>query len=227
MTGQGLYYRIVRLLVRLRYIRFHIEYLESPADDTVFICRHRNATGPLSTLSLMPLGIRPWAFSSFMDDESCVKHLGEYTFPVTWKLSNTSSRILAVILGKAFAALVRSSGAVPVYRQSLKVRQTFAQSVEVLEAGGRLLIFPDIDYTSQDGVAGALYEGFLLLEQIWYKKTGRHIRFVPVNVSLNNRKLTVGKAITFSGGKSFREESAEIARILEKTIDDMTKTYGT
>ena len=227
MASQGRYYRNCRRILRLRrYGRYKLHYEAENSGAIVYICRHRNAIGPLACLCVLPLGARPWAFAPFMDPKACREHLAGYTFPITWKLGPVLSRVLAAVLGPLFAWLVCSTGAIPVYRNSLKVRETYQQSMKALEEGDRLLIFPDINYAEENGEIGALYEGFLLLEQLWNRKTGGHIQFVPVNVSVVNRTVTVGKGISFSGSRSYREEKDEIVKRIEETMDAMAKEYG-
>ena len=158
MASQGRYYRNCRRILRLHYRQYstHIEAENTGA--IVYVCRHRNAIGPLACLCVLPLGARPWAFAPFMDPAACREHLGSYTFPVAQKKNPMLSRILAAVLGPLFAWLVCSSGAIPVYRNSLKVRETFQQSMKALEEGDRLLIFPDVNYAEQSGETGALYD---------------------------------------------------------------------
>ena len=174
----------------------------------------------------MPLGIRPWAFAPFMDSAACREHLSTYTFPVAWKMNPALSRVLGAVLGPLFAKLVCSTGAVPVYRNSLKVRETYQQSLKALEAGDSLLIFPDVNYAEESGETGALYEGFLLLEQLWNRKTGGHIQFVPINVSVANRSVTVGRSISFSGAQPYRDEKDIVVRRIEETMNEMANQYG-
>jgi len=226
MTSQGRFYRVCRRILRLGYRHYRSQSEADNAAPVVYICRHRNAIGPIASLCLLPLGVRPWAFSAFMEREACKKHLREYTFPVTWHLSPPLSRLLAAILGPLFAHLVCSTGAVPVYRNSLKVRETFLQTISALEAGDSILIFPDVNYAEKTGETGSLYDGFLLIEQLWNRRTGEHIRFVPLNVSLANRTLTVGRSISFTGSLPYPKEKDVIVRQLEHTLNDMAKRYG-
>ena len=226
MASPGRLYKVVRGLVRLRFKGYKVEQMKEFASPVVFICRHRNAIGPLSTLCLLPENIRPWAFSAFMDKNACREHLKNYTFPVTWHIHPLLSRVLSFMLGGIFADLVCSSDAIAVHRQSLKVRKTFQESVEAMENGDNLLIFPDINYAATKGDMGALHEGFLLLEQLWNRRTGKHVIFLPINVSVLNRKLTIGEPITFAGDIPFKEEAPVIAGRMEKIMDDMAHRLG-
>ena len=226
MASQGRFYRICRHIVRLRFRKFRSMSEAEVSGAVIYICRHRNAIGPVSSLCLLPLGVRPWAFSAFTDSQACRDHLSNYTFPVTWKIPAHLSRLLGTIFGSVFAALVRSTGAIPVYRNSLKVRETFQKTIEALENGDRILIFPDINYAAEDGDTGALYEGFLLLERLWSRKTGDHIQFVPINVSISQKTLTTGKAIAFTGAMPYAEEKDIIVSQLENALNGMAREYG-
>ncbi|MBQ8952477.1 MAG: hypothetical protein IJ048_00010 [Clostridia bacterium] len=226
MASQGRYYRICRRILRLRYLQFECRSEAEHDNPAVFICRHRNAIGPIASLCLLPLGAYPWAFSAFMDTDACRRHLADYTFPVTWKINPTVSRVLAAVLGPLFAKLVCSAGGIPVYRNSLKVRETFQKTIETMDEGGSILIFPDVNYAEEDGETGALYEGFLLLEQLWNRKTGKHVQFVPVNISLSGKTMTIGKAISFTGQMPYREEKGIILGQLEDAMNSMAKKYG-
>ena len=226
MASQGRFFRNCRRIARLYYRRYTYRREEDLSGAVVYVCRHRNAIGPLACLAVLPMGARPWAFAPFMDPDICREHLANYTFPVTWKINPSVSRFLAKVFGPMFAHLVCSTGAIPVYRNSLKVRETYQKSVKALEDGDQLLIFPDINYTEHAGDTGSLYEGFLLLEQLWSRKTGEHIRFVPVNVSVANKTLTVGKGISFPGEKPYREEKDLVVKQIEEAMDDMARRYG-
>ena len=226
MTKQGCFYRMCRRILRLRFLRFKCQAEADVKGPVVYICRHRNALGPVSALCLLPLHTRPWAFSLFMDPNSCRDHLKNYTFPVTWKIDPTRSRFYAWLGGTLFAKLVCSTGAIPVYRNSLKVKETYRQSIEAMEAGDSVLLLPDVDYTSKDGEMGSMYEGFLLLDQIWNRKTGKHIQFVPVNISITNRTMTLGRSIAFTGALPYRQEKDIIVRQMGNTINEMAEKYG-
>ena len=226
MALQGPLYRICRRILRLRYARFRCTKEAEPEYPVVYICRHRNAMGPISSLCVLPLGVRPWVIDFFMETKACVKHLRDYTFPVTRKHRRFTSRVLAVLLGPPFARLVRSTGAIPVYRHSLRVRETFRETINALEAGDSIVIFPDVDYAKLEGETGSLYDGFLTLETLWNRKTGGHIRFAPINVSMENRELTIGKSVSFTGSMPFSKEKAQIVAQLEDTLNQMAKQYG-
>lgn len=225
MASQGRLFRACRKILRIRYGRYLCEGAVSD-EAVVYVCRHRYAIGPVLSLCCLPVGVRPWVLSTFFDVDECKKHCVDYTFSVSWGLPKWLSKLMARVICPAFTALVHSAAAIPVYRNSLRVRETFAQSLAALADGESLLIFPDVDYTAETGDTGRLYDGFLLLEQMWQRKTREHVRFVPLHISTSRRTMFIGAPVGFSGDRPFKEEKQEIAARLEHIFDEMAKEYG-
>ena len=226
MTSQGRLFRACRGLLRICCGRYRCEGNVS-GEAVVYVCRHRYAIGPVLSLCCLPTGIRPWVLSTFFEKDECRRHCVDYTFSLSWGLPKWLARVMASVICPAFTALVHSAAAIPVYRNSLKVRETFVQSIAALEDGESLLIFPDVNYTTVAGDTGRLYDGFLLLEQLWQRKTHNHVRFVPIHISTSRREMYIGAQVSFSGDKPFGEEKREIVERLEHIFDEMAKEYGT
>ena len=225
MASQGRLFHICRKILRIRYRRYR-QKGAMPEGAVVYVCRHRYAIGPVSSLCCLPVGIRPWVLSTFFDVDECKKHCVDYTFSVSWGLPKWLSKAMASVICPAFTALVHSAASIPVYRNSLKVRETFSQSLTALDGGDSLLIFPDVDYTAETGDTGRLYDGFLLLEQMWFRKTHEHVRFVPLHIGTHRCEMVISEPISFSGDKPFKAEMQEIAAQLESIFDEMAREYG-
>ena len=95
--------------------------------------------------------------------------------------------------------MVRSLRAIAVYRNGAKSMLTLRESIKALLAGESILLFPDVDYTSENGGVGELYKGFLLLERMYCAKTGKHLPFVPIVVKPRKR-IAIGQPVFFSDG---------------------------
>ena len=226
MPSQGPYYRAVRKLLRLGFMQYTCHYAEELKSPVVYICRHRNTVGPISTLCLLPLGARPWVLSVFTNRAACRAQLSEYTFPVTWRIKPRLSRFLGRLCARPFTGLVQSTGAITVYRNSLQIRSTFQDTIAALENGDDVIIYPDVNYVEENASNGSLYDGFLMLEYLWNRKTHGHIHFVPVNISASNARMDVGRPITFPGLAPYAEEKATIIAQLEQALDSMAQEYG-
>ena len=86
-----------------------------------------------------------------------------------------------------------------VYRNGAKSMLTLRESIKALLAGESILLFPDVDYTSENGGVGELYKGFLLLERMYCAKTGKHLPFVPIVVKPRKR-IAIGQPVFFADG---------------------------
>ena len=212
-----------RILNKMQYRTPSREAFTEPA---VYICRHSDAKGPLASMLNIPMEIHPWSFYVFCDVENCYKHYSEYTFPVRFGWSKLWSKVVAWLGSPAYVALLKSAGAIPVYRNSAKIYSTFKLSVEALEKGESVLLFPDINYTATSGDTGALYEGFVILERMYYKKTGKHLPFVPMHISDEKKSIFLGEPILFADGISFNDQQLIVVQKLHDVMNEMTEKYG-
>ena len=112
------------------------------------------------------------------------------------------------------------------WRGSLDIRETLRQSQEALAQGQSLLICPDQDYASNEDEVGALYSGFLHLERPYYKVTGEHLPFVPLCCRKEDKTLVIGRALSFTGEKPFRQERDELAQALAGSMNDLARSAG-
>ena len=94
---------------------------------------------------------------------------------------------------------------------------------QALARGESLLICPDQDYASTGEQVGQLYSGFLHLERPYCKATGRHLPFVPLCCRRSDKTLVMGRALSFTGEKSFRQERDELARALTRAMNELAQ----
>jgi len=164
----------------------------------VLLCRHRNMRGPF--YSIVRWGgkdVRTWIYHPFLKKDTFFEQMYGYTLTKRLHFPDWLARIGARVMSAVIPPLITSLGGVPVYRSDGRIRETFRISMEHLEKGRSILIFPDVDYTSNEGV-GDVYDGFFMLERMYYKKTGRHLPFVPVHLDTKARSLTFGKPVSFT-----------------------------
>lgn len=221
-----LYYGCRFILKYLCGMKYNAPAKEDFPEPAVYVCRHSNMKGPILSMVNLPIHVHPWAYYVWCDEDSCRKQCEEYTFSVRFGWPKWKTNMVARLISKPFAALIRSAGSIPVYRNSFKVRETFKQSVEALKRGESLLIFPDVEYTVQKGDTGALYEGFLMLEKMYMKETGKHLRFIPMHISDGQRRLVLSEPICFEDGASYGEDKRRVIQALHSAMNEMMEEYG-
>ena len=113
---------------------------------------------------------------------------------------------------------LKSFDPIPVYRGSAKnIFKTFKMSVECLNSGDSILLFPENpekDYTEK--VSG-FYSGFADLGRMYYRKTGKSLIFYPAYASKRSRVLRIGEGVKYEPGGG-REEKERIVASLEERM---------
>ena len=202
----------VRLFTKKRKVEGEI--LDGPC---VYLCRHRDEDGVIGAFTSLKTVLRPWALNFCVDYDTCRRHLREYTLKEKWGKNSFISGLVAPIMAFGLTSLVRSARAIPVYRgeEGRKSIVTIKSSVRALEDGEQLLVFPDVDYASGDArESGEVYKGFVAVDKLFFRRTGKRVRFVPVYMT--DDKVVLHQPIVL--GEEAEEQT--IARIVEKIYNE-------
>ena len=209
---------VVRFFTRKRMIEG--EMLDGPC---VYLCRHRNKDGVIGVFAALPDVLRPWVLHTFTKYQKSIRHLREYTLTEKGKMSRFWAAILAPFCGVGITSLAKSARAIPVYRGrdgAMKSIGTIKASVRALEEGDRLLIFPDVDYANEEDVDdGEIYKGFIMVDKLYFRRNGTHVKFVPVYLS--DEKVVVHPAFELLEGQEECVCKKIIAGIYNDQVDVM------
>ena len=207
-----------RPFVRLTTGRWTAQ-VEVPKSPTVFVCSHSNMRGPLVTQCWLPFPTRLWVFHMFLEKETCRAQYRDYTFSQRFGFPKPLAAFLAWAVSGYVSALVRSVGPIPVYRSSVRIKETFRSTISALQAGDSVLVFPDVDYTdSTDGI-GAVYDGFLLIDRFWSRVSREPLDFVPLRLDTAARRITAGKAVRFDRSADRKSEMVRVREALRGEIN--------
>ncbi|MFQ8833390.1 MAG: hypothetical protein ACLR7U_11335 [Ruthenibacterium lactatiformans] len=155
-----------------------------------YVVHHRNMSGPVHTLALLPDEPRPWVLHVFLDRHECFAQYYGYTFRKRFGWPAPAAWAAAGVLSLTVPAVVRSFGAIPVYRSLKETRDMMEQSAQALLRGESIMLCPDVAYDSAAPATGEIYKGFLQLEKLYHAGTGAHLRFVPVYCGKTKRIVT-------------------------------------
>lgn len=165
-------------------------------------------------------------FHVFLERKACFEHYAQYTFSKRFGWNKILANIAGFIMSLFVPALLKSGRGLPVYRGSRKVMDTFQESVKALKNGENLLIFPDVEYSDKSGTVKQLHEGFLFIEKYYYKETGKHIHFVPLYVSRNQKRIVEGNPISFHGKAKFATERKQVLQNIQDSLNLLAKQCG-
>lgn len=132
---------------------------------------------------------------------------------------------VARLIGRLSVKVMDQLESIPVYRNKLReLMKTFSMSVEAMEAGDNLLIFPE----NPDGVeqgkgyersgVGEMFRGFAMLAPVYYNKTGKKCRFLPMFAHKGARTLSFGTPVVYDPDAMGNEERD---RIVDAVIAQM------
>lgn len=215
--------RLFKRLVRLFLFRWKCEGT-SPAAPVVYVVHHQNLYGPVHTVVRLDKTVHVWALHVFCDRTECFHQYYHYTFTERFGWPKPCAFLAAGFLSLVVPPLLRSVGAVPVYRGSAAVRKTMRLSQELLLKGESIVICPDVDYANTGSLMGETYAGFLALDQYYRKETGHPLAFVPVHCSSAYRKICIGEPVYCTG--SGRKERRKAAQILAHRVNVMACSCG-
>ena len=172
--------------------------------------------------------VRPWTISDIsIDPDEVAQYVYKYTFsqmkwlgPLRWPISK--------LCGPLSVWAMKSVECVPVYRHKPReLTTTFRKSVEAMQAGDNLLIFPenpDADPNRpgyEHGRPGELFRGFTMLAQVYYARTGKCCRFVPMLAHKGMRTLSFGTEIDYDPEKHPIEERDRVVEEAQRQMWEM------
>lgn len=192
----GYLFRFVRAVCR-SYLRgpYAIKGEPIPEGAAVYIVHHQNAAGPVQVMASWPRHLRLWVFYPFFEKATAIPHYTRVTFGESLGGRRWWTVPAAWLCGHLAPRLIRSAGAIPVYRGDARIRHTFRRSMDALKAGHGVLIAPDIDYQSSDELIGEIYTGFLILGGLYRRAEGKPLPFVPIYCDRKGRTLVVGRGV--------------------------------
>lgn len=211
----GPYGRFAKWLFRLFSRKYRCDF-DMPEEPVVFVCRHLDMHGPYTTLKWLPMDLHPMIIHMFFDRKATVRHMTEYTFSARRGKKGRRFPLTAHVMGWIAPPLMRSLQAIPVYREGLQSMTTIKQGLKCLLAGESLIVYPDIHYMDGYDKPSEIYEGFLYMGALYYKKTGRRLPFVPLLIDDENRRITAGQPISIT---DYRAEGAGAAAYLKEQIN--------
>lgn len=215
----GAFFQKLQRFLRLFFPTFDFPPLPQVEGPRVFVSRHQNLRGPASIFIWTEEFIRVWALAVFFDEQTCYKQYREFTFTERFGMPQWLADPLAKCTSRLASRLLASMQAIPVYRGSRQIIDTFKLSVEAMHEGDPILIFPDKDYASEASEIAAIYDGFLYLEKVYYKKYGEHVTFIPLFSDVKHKAIYYGEPLKFTGEMPFKQERTLIRESLIEALN--------
>lgn len=197
--------------------------ITDPENPLVFLGNHAEIYGPIASALCFPVPVRFWVISKMMFSTRDVKaYLYENTFSKKTFLPVFARKLLSWYFGWLSVNIMNSLKAIAVYRDSpMKLRGTIRESVEALQNGDNLMIFPEHPNGKyvKSGIS-ELSPGFVMLAEAWWKKSGKKLRMMPVYANRKMRTFTFGEEIVYQPENGFASEQE---RILKEAYEQLVR----
>ena len=216
MAPGGKAYRTMRWLLQTFSHKMTCNW-EVPFDGEpcVFVPNHVGVFGPIDMVAKFPYyeECRPWFNADVMDPKLVPAYVRQDYW---WKPGCWAEPLLNVTLPYMAAAvlppILRTVPGVPVYHD-IRVMTTMRQSLRLLKEGKHLVIFPEQPSGWQSHHMW-INTGFLQIAPMYYKATGKALKFWPVHIDYKKHTFQVAAPIAFDPERSLAEQTPEIEKVL-------------
>ena len=210
-----IYQGFMRMIARCIFRKPEFVYEEPPKEGeaVVFTANHSQADGPAITTLYFPQPLRPWSIAQVLDKKTSAGFIYHDEFAGEHRKHKWFWKMLAYPTSWLLRPLLLAVGCIPVYHDR-RVSQTLDISLDALTGGSSLMIFPECPEPFSEHV-NDFYGGFVKIGELYYKKTGKNLKFYPCYIVKSLRKVLVGKPIEYTPdvrGSSARKQFAESLR---------------
>lgn len=185
----------------------------------VFVFNHAEVYGPIAAVVFLPYDIRPWILDKMIDRKEITEHMYMGTFSRIKWLPEFLRKFIAKTLSPVIVWALRSFDPVPVFRGAGRdIIKTFTLSIECLNSGDSILLFPENPEERYGSKVSEFYSGFASLGRMYHRETKKGLTFYPVYASKRGRVLRIGEGVTYDP-----EGAGERLRIVETLQKSMAE----
>jgi len=213
-------YKFIKAMVKLFYPRIEVEGLDNlPSEPCIFVGNHTQMNGPITAELYMPVDRYTWCAGEMMN----AKEVPEYAFRDFWsqkpRWTHWFYRILAYIITPLAVCIFNNAQCIGVYHDT-RILSTFRETTNRLQQGASVVIFPEHD-VHHNHIVYEFLDRFIDVAKMYYKKSGKRLKFVPMYLAPKLKKLYLCAPVEFDPEAPIEEERQ---RICDYLMDTITKT---
>ncbi len=192
-----------------------------PGSPSVFVANHQDSYGPIILTTHLPFTVYPWVTHEITDKQLCPVYVEKDFIYKELRLKPPLSVLLSTLIGRICVSLMDYLDAIPVFKHDRKAVTSLLRSVEYLEAGRVVLLFPEIADMRRNEKICIFDNGFVRIARLYAERNQEKVFFYPVAVDKSRRQVTIGQAVSLTCGAEFHLEKRRIALELEEQICEM------
>lgn len=211
-------YKIIRWFVWLFSPKFRLEKAEKlPEEPCVLVGNHSQMFGPIAAELFFPGRKEIWCAGQMMH----YKEVPAYAYEDFWSFKPKAVRwffrLVSYLIAPLSVCVFNNAHTIPVYHD-MRLRNTYRLSMESLDAGENLVIFPEHNQ-HHNHILYDFQDKFIDLARFYYKKAGKELRFVPLYIAPKLGTMVLGEPIRFHAGAPIETERQ---RIKQELMDQIT-----
>lgn len=216
-TKKPFLYRLIWNTLNIFYPRYEFENEELiPGEACIFVGNHSQAHGPLVSELRMKQEHITWCVGQILNR----KEAAEYCYTDFWSgkpaYIRPFFRLLSRIIAGPISFVLSNANTLPVYHDS-RVVSTLRTAVNGLSAGKSMVIFPE-HYVGYNHFLCDFQRGFVDTARLYYKRTGKCLKFVPMYIAPKLRKVYYGSPVEYNPANSPEQERERICICLMEEI---------
>ena len=189
-----------------------------PEGACVIVGNHSQMYGPIAGELYTPGKHLIWCTGEMMHR----KEVADYAFRDFWSgkpgYIRWFFRILSHLIGPLSECVFTNAHTIPVYRDA-RLMTTFRDTLTGLEAGARIVIFPE-HYDKHNNIVNDFQDKFIDVARLYRRKTGADLAFVPLYLAPRLKTMSFGPPVRFRGEAPIGEERKRICGAL---MDEITR----
>ena len=149
-----------------------------------------------------------------------LKDVPGYAFRDFWsgkpRWTHPFYRLLSYMIAPLSVCIFNNARTIGVYRDT-RILSTFKKTVKTLREGKSVVIFPEHN-VKHNHILYDFQDKFIDAAKLYYKKTGKELRFIPMYIAPKLKKLYLGKPIRFQAAEPMDAERSRICNYLMDAI---------
>ena len=217
-------FELITRLVKLSFPKVNFDNCGiEVSEPAVFVSNHEDSFGPIASYLNFPVKIYPWVLYNLFEKEICAKQIEKEFLKGELHLIAPLRRFISLCIEPICIGLFNYIGAIPVYHNSRRIMETIVKSIEYLEEGKNLIIFPEIPDEYLNKYINRFKTGFLEVPRKAYSLNEQMLKIYPVCIDKKKRVIKLGNPTKYNPKNYFTTEKKRIEKHLEMEITRLKK----
>lgn len=219
-------FKFIKWCVKVFYPKTQVDGVEKLPDEPVIIVgNHCQMNGPIVGELYVPGAPYIWCAGEMMH----LKEVPAYAFRDFWsqkpKWTHPFYKLLSYLIAPLSVCVFNNARTIGVYHDT-RIISTFKNTVKKLGEGKSVVIFPEHD-VKHNHIVYDFQDKFIDIAKLYYKKTGREVRFLPMYIAPKMKKICLGEPVRFDASAPMDTERSRICNYLMDEITAIAEALPT